>query len=347
MIHCRKLAENITRPRQDYDTRLDKIRLGMNERYPAMPVDIFNEIMSGYTIQEASAYPEMKTVYAALSKYIGQPTKRILLSGGADIAIKTVLEAVCEPRAKILTCYPTYVMYKVYAKMLNCSLRGIMPDTNGCFDIHDVIAQAKQNTDILILANPNGNSGFYFTIDEIKTLLSQLPSDMPVILDEAYADFAGIDASGLLDEFDNLIIIRTFSKNIGFTGLQIGYILANEQVIEIIEKFKPTIELNSLAARAVKVMCTKPDLLKRLVAETISIRHEFAIGLQKLGFDVIEKGGNFILVNFGDKTEKIIAAFDKENIEVKSVTAPFDNYFRIAIADKDTMDFVLQVISKI
>ena len=347
MIHGRKLVENIIRPRQDYDTRLDKIRLGMNERYPSMPVDIFNEIMSGYTIQEASAYPEMKSVYAALSKYIGQPTTRILLSGGADIAIKTVLEAVCESGSKILTCYPTYVMYKVYAKMLNCSLRGIMPDTNGEFDIHDVIAQAKQNTDVLILANPNGNSGFYFTIDEIKTLLLQLPSDMPIILDEAYADFAGIDASELLDEFDNLIIIRTFSKNIGFTGLQIGYVLANEKVIEIIEKFKPTIELNSLAARAIKVMCTKHDLLKKLVAQTISIRHEFASELQKLGFDVIEKGGNFILVNFGDKSEKIIKALDDAKIEVKTVMAPFENYIRIAIADKDTMDFVLKVISEV
>ena len=344
MIHGRKLAENIIRPRQDYDTRLDKIRLGMNERYPSMPKELFDEIISGYTIEEASSYPEMKSVYEALSEYIKQPTRRILLASGADMAIKTVMESLCEQGTRLLTCYPTYVMYKVYAKMLNCTLRGIQPNENGDYEIQNLINEAKKDTDIVILANPSGVSGFYFTIDEIKTLLSELP-DRPVILDEAYADFADIDASCLLDEFDNLIIIRSFSKNIGFTGLQIGYVLAQEQVIEFIEKYKPTIELNSLAARAVKVMCSKPDLLKKLVAEIVETRHYFTLKLQKLGFEVIEKGGNFVLVNFGSKSDTIKKKLEDNNVEFKMVTVPFDGYIRFAIADKNTMDFVLKIVS--
>ena len=346
MIHGRKLVEDIIRPHQDYDTRLDKIRLGMNERYPSMPEELFNEIISGYTIEEASSYPEMKLVYESLSKYINQPTGRILFASGADMAIKMVLESLCESGSKLLTCYPTYVMYKVYAKMLNCSLRGIQPNENGDYKIQDLIEQAKKDTDVVILANPNGVSGFYFTLDEIRLLLSELPG-MPVILDEAYADFADLDASGLLEEFDNLIIIRSFSKNIGFTGLQIGYVLAQEQLIEFIEKFKPTIELNSLAARAIKVMCSKPGLLKRLVKDTICTRNFFASELKKLGFKVIEKGGNFILVNFGSKSEDIKKKLEDNDIEFKTVSAPFDGYIRLAIANKKVMNFVLKVISDI
>lgn len=344
MIKGRKHSENIIRPRQEYDTRLNKIRLGMNERYPSMPKDLFEEIISGYTIEEASAYPEMKSVYKALSDYIGQPENRILLSGGADIAIKTVLESICEKGYRLLSCYPTYVMYKVYAKMLECTLRGIQPDSNGNYDIKDLIEQAKQDADVVILANPNGISGFFFTIDEIKMLLSALP-DMPIILDEAYADFAGIDAAPLIDEYDNLIIIRSFSKNVGFTGFQIGYILAQEQVINFIEKFKPTIELNSLAARAIKVMCTKPGLLKKLVDETIQIRKYFSEELCKMNFGVIEKGGNFILVDFAEESEKIKAALISADVEFKTATAPFDGHVRFAIGDKKTMDYVLKVIA--
>ena len=344
MIKGRKHSENIIRPRQEYDTRLNKIRLGMNERYPSMPKDLFEEIISGYTIEEASAYPEMKSVYKALSDYIGQPENRILLSGGADIAIKTVLESICEKGYRLLSCYPTYVMYKVYAKMLECTLRGIQPDSNGNYDIKDLIDQAKQDADVVILANPNGISGFFFTIDEIKMLLSALP-DMPIILDEAYADFAGIDAAPLIDEYDNLIIIRSFSKNVGFTGFQIGYILAQEQVINFIEKFKPTIELNSLAARAIKVMCTKPGLLKKLVDETIQIRKYFSEELRKMNYGVIEKGGNFILVDFGEESEKIKAALVSADVEFKTATAPFDGHVRFAIGDKKTMDYVLKVIA--
>ena len=343
MIRCRKLTENIIRPRQDYDTRLDKIRLGMNELYPSMPEDLFREIISGYTIEEASAYPEMKSVYESLSKYIGQPTGRILLAGGADIAIKTVLESICDQGCNLLTCYPTYVMYKVYSKMLNCKLRGIQPDENGKYKIQNLIEEAKKDTDVVILANPNGVSGFYFTLDEIKSLLLALP-DMPVILDEAYADFAGLDASCLLEDFDNLIIIRSFSKNIGFAGLQIGYVLAQEQVIEFIEKFKPTIELNSLAARAIKVMCSKPGLLKQLVRDIIHTRHFFASELKKQGYKVIENGGNFVLVNFESRSEDIKKKLENNNIEFKTMSAPFDGYIRLAIANKKIMDFVLKAI---
>lgn len=343
MIKLRSLSEDIIRPRQDYDTRLDKVRLGMNERYPSMPVDLFNEIMSGYTIEEASAYPELKTVYETLAKYINQPPERILLAGGADVAIKTVLESVSEKGDVWLTCKPTYVMYKVYAKMLDCTLRGLEPDNQGNFDLQQLIEQAKQGVKVVILANPNGVTGFYFNMDEIKQLLSAIP-DTPVILDEAYADFAGIDGTVLLDEFDNLIIIRTFSKNVGFTGLQVGYTLAQEHVIKFIEKFKPTIEINSLAARAIKVMCSKPNLLKELVAETVVIRRYFSAELQKLGFDVVEKGGNFILVDFGKDSKQIQTALDSYNIEFKPAYKPFESYVRFAIADKTTMDFVLQVI---
>ena len=313
MIKLRSLSEDIIRPRQDYDTRLDKVRLGMNERYPSMPVDLFNEIMSGYTIEEASAYPELKTVYETLAKYINQSPERILLAGGADVAIKTVLESVSEKGDIWLTCKPTYVMYKVYAKMLDCTLRGLEPDNQGNFDLQQLIEQAKQGVKVVILANPNGVTGFYFNMDEIK----------------------------------QLIIIRTFSKNVGFTGLQVGYTLAQEHVIKFIEQFKPTIEINSLAARAIKVMCSKPNLLKELVAETIVIRRYFSAELQKLGFDVVEKGGNFILVDFGKDSKQIQTALNSYNIEFKPAYKPFESYARFAIADKKTMDFVLQVIKNV
>ncbi len=345
MIRGRKLSENLTRSRQEYETRLDKIRLGMNERVPTMPQELFNEIISEYTIEEASSYPELKSVYGALANYISQPEKRILFAAGADVAIKMTLEAFCENGDTIITCSPTYAMYKVYAKMLNCKLQGIMSDELGNSDLQQLINQSKQSANAIILANPNGVTGFYFSIDELRILLSELPN-IPVIIDEAYADFAHIDTAPLLDEFDNLIIIRSFSKNVGFTGLQVGYILANESVIGIIEKFKPGTEINSLAARAIKLLCSKPDLIQKLADETIQVRHQFATDLQKQGFKVIEKGGNFILVDFGDKKSEMENNLIKNNIEFKSLSAHFNNYIRLTIADTETMDYVLSIIKQ-
>ena len=345
MIKGKQLSENLFRLRQEYDTRLDKIRLGQNERPQAMPPELFREIISGYTIEEASAYPELKLVYDALSEYIGQPSGRIMLTSGADTAIKMVLESFCEKGNVILTCSPTYLMYRVYAKMVDCKLNKVLPDNLGNFDLKQLIDQGKHGARVIMIANPNGRTGFYFSMDELRLLLSEFP-ETPVIIDEVYADFANLNAAPLLEEFDNLIILRSFSKNVGFAGLQVGYILAKEPVIEIIEKFKPAREINSLAARSVKVLCSKPGLIEKLADETIRVRGDFANSLKELGFEVIEKGGNFVLVNFGNKNKIIKASLINNNVEFKSLDQPLDDYIRLAIANTEIMNAVLRIISE-
>lgn len=346
MIKGRKHSENIMRIRQEYDTRLDKVRLGMNEHVPNMPDELFNEIISGYTNEEASAYPELNLVYNSLANYINQPRDRILLASGADMAIKITLESFCEKDDIVLTCAPTFAMYKIHTELLGCKLQEILSDNSGEFNLKQLIYQGKKGIKVVILANPNGVTGFYFSLKELKLLLSEL-SETIVILDETYADFANLDATPLLEEFDNLIIIRSFSKNIGFAGLRIGYIIAQEYVAGIIEKFRPMMEISSLAARAIKVLCSEPNIIKKLANEVMCIRSKFAKSLRNLGFDVIEKGGNFVLVNFGSKKDAVKAVLIRNNIEFKSLPSPMDNYIRFTIANTEIMNNVLKIISMI
>ena len=96
MIKEKKYAEKIYRVRQNYNTRLNKLRLGMNEYVCHMPDKLYDEIMKNFNIEKASAYPEVNQAYDALSKYLNQSRERILLTSGADMAIKVVFETFCK-----------------------------------------------------------------------------------------------------------------------------------------------------------------------------------------------------------------------------------------------------------
>ena len=189
-------------------------------------------------------------------------------------------------------------------------------------------------------------TGYAFSVDELKMLLINAEKfGILVVLDETYADFAPIDATPLLDEFNNLVIIRSFSKNIGLAGLRIGYIVTTEYLSEIIEKFKPMMEINSLSVLAVKYVCSDCDLIKNEVAKVINTRHTFATALNNLGFDVIEKDGNFVLVNFGVWKEKVMEKLVDNNIEFKKLPMPLNNYIRFTIATDEIMQNVVKLIS--
>lgn len=345
MINCRKHANSIIRTRQEYLTRQDKIRLGMNEYVPSMPKALFKKIISGFSAEVASAYPEINKAYKALSQYLNQSRNRIILSNGADSAIKMVFEAFCDPGDTIATIAPTFAMYKVHSQLLNCKLSEIYCDNNGkCSD--DILLQlVSPAIRLAIIANPNGVTGYAFSVDKLREFIRIAENmNVLVVIDETYADFGNIDASPLIDEFSNIVIVRSFSKNIGMAGIRIGYILTTERLAEMIEKFKSMMEVNALAVRAVEVICSDDKYLKNSVEKIINSRKKFANKLSKLGIEVVERSGNFVLVDFGLCKEAVIKKLTDSNIEFKILPPPLSRYIRLTVGLSNIMDQVVSVI---
>ena len=348
MIKCRKHVNNIIRTNQDFITRLNKVRLGMNEYIPSMPKALFKKIMIGFSAEMASAYPEVNRAYNALSQYLNQPTNKLILSSGADGAMKMILEAFCDPGDFIATIAPTFEMYKIHSQELNCKLIEIYCGNDGkCSD--DTLSQLiLPGVKVIIIANPNGATGFIFDIGSLCKLVKKAEElDILVIVDEVYADFGKIDASPLIDDFSNVVVIRSFSKSVGMAGLRIGYIITSERLVKIIERFKPFREITSLAARAVEVVCSDSKYLKNSVKKIINSKKKFAKNLKKLGFDVINGGGNFILVDFGKYKESVIKNFLENNVEFKETPSPLERHIRLTVGLPAVMDQVVEMIKAV
>ncbi|HRZ95513.1 MAG TPA: histidinol-phosphate transaminase [Candidatus Moranbacteria bacterium] len=317
----------------------------MNEYVPSMPKSLFRKIIKGFSAEMASAYPEVSRAYNALSQFLNQPNENLILSNGADGAMKMILETFCDPGAVIATIAPTFEMYKIHSQELNCKLIEVYCEDDGsCSD--DTLAKLiSPDVKVVLIANPNGATGYIFSVDRLREFVRKAEErDILVVIDEVYADFGRIDASPLVDEFSNVIIIRSFSKNVGLAGLRIGYILTNEGLAKMIGRFKPFREVTALAARAVEVVCTDGKYLKNSVNKILIARKKFAKELKKMGFDVIEGGGNFVLINFGSKRDTMLKAFENNNIEFKETPNPLTRYIRLTVGVNGIMKQVASII---
>lgn len=346
MIICKKHTKNILRTRQSYNTRQDKIRLGMNEYLPSMPDQLFSKIMASFTNEIASSYPEVNQAYNSLSNFLSQPRDRILITSGADMAIRITLDTFCSFGDEISTISPTFAMYKIHANLLGCKLVEKKCDKNGVNTVKDLLSLVGLKTKIVILSNPNGVTGFLFSILNLRKLIKKAEKQNTlVVIDETYVDFSGINTEQLIDEFSNVVIIRSFSKNIGFAGLRIGYILTSEYLAEMIEKFKPMMEINSFAVQAIKIVCSNKKYLKSAVKNIITSRKNFSLGLKKLNYQTIERDGNFVLVYFGKDREKICKLLEDNNVEYKVLPEPLSKYIRLTVGTDKVMKGVLKIIS--
>lgn len=319
MIQPKKHYHNFERPKQLYETRLDDLRLDYNELVPHLGNELFQEIISQMRAEHFTAYPEMKPAYEALSEYLGVPEDNLILTSGSDSAIRQILETFCYEGDEIITTFPTYGMYMGYSEImnLNCIKIGHLDDFT--IDTDQILATITNNTKIIAIANPNGNTGSIIPKEKLETIILYAQKrDVLVLLDQAYCEYYKDDWGPRINEFENLVLVRTFSKSWGIAGLRYGYILTNKILRSYIYKAKPVVETNSVAVFAASYLLKYgQDRIKKMVEETKAGKEYLAQQMEELGYRVYRGYANFIQVFFGEETEMICKELAKRKIGIK------------------------------
>ena len=318
-----KPAINITRI-QDTTDREGYLRLDRNERQVPLPSWFRFKLKEAITSDTLTTYPDQRPTIAKLAKHLDVHPARLILTPGADGAIKSLLHAYVRPGMRVGITEPTYAMYSVYTRMF-----GGFPDY-----VHG---------DIIILANPNQPTGQFWDLGEVMGLCSVAEAmGRLVIIDETYHDFyPEITAIPLLNVFDNLAIIRSFSKGAGLAGLRIGYTVANPQIINAMEMVRGCHDVNSVALLAANLILDHPEIIADHVEE---IRKGAALlerELPKVGLEpVLPVTTNFMLFR-GDDIESTINKLKQNRILVKQV---FDDTMRITLGDEEQMQKVVEAL---
>jgi histidinol-phosphate aminotransferase len=243
--------------------------------------------------------PEHTHLRAAISGYVDQPAERIMCGAGSDELIDLLMRLTLAAGDSIVDCQPTFPMYAFNAGLQAAQVVDIPRDANFELDLEGIAEAAERGSKLIFLAAPNNPTGNPLPRQAIARLL-ELP--MLVVIDEAYAEFAGESAAELVGSAPNLVVLRTFSKWAGLAGLRIGYALAHEELLAQLWKIKQPYNVNVAAEAAAIASLQDVDYLMANVASIVTERERMAAALTELpGMHVYPSRANFLLCRLSER----------------------------------------------
>ena len=304
--------------------------LNQSERTQHFPEDLYQEFLSSLKQEDFFHYPNTQEFKEKICEFYGVETDQLFLCAGSDVGIKSVFEAFTDG-GRVVTSDPSYPMYKVYSKLYQCEYFGIPHEEDYTISMEKILSNITNDTDLVILANPNSPMGEYKSFDEIRILLEQ---DVPVLIDEAYIEFT--DSESIINEinnYPNLFITRTFSKGLGAAGCRVGMVFSNEENIELISKFRHMYEISGVSMKYCEFLLDNYDIVDNYI-QSVKEEKKKLVSMLK-GYDVIDSNCNWI--HFNDKLDNVKTKniFDKYKVLVKYCNIPHDdrkNWCRLTVA---------------
>lgn len=330
---------------QPKDTKL--IKLNTNESpFPPSPLAI--KAASEGLLCNLRLYND--NCAAALTNAIAENYKvlpqNVITSNGSDEILAFAFLAYGKEKP-VAFADITYGFYSVFAQLYGINTRVVPLKDNFSIDVNDYLQKGEN----VVIANPNAPTGMVLPLESIKRLCSAHTDDV-VIIDEAYIDFGGESAVGLINQYDNLIVIKTFSKSRSLAGARIGYAIACTQLIDDLQRIRNSFNpynVNSVSqAMGAAAMADKKYFLK-CTNEIVSCRDSFAQGLKEIGFTVLPSSTNFVFAK-SDRLSgnEVYGGLRSRNILVRWFNKPrISDYVRISIGTRQEMDIVLNAIKEI
>ncbi|CCE58524.1 histidinol-phosphate aminotransferase [Staphylococcus argenteus] len=294
-------------------------------------------------LDELYYYPETgaPTLRKAISKFLNVEPSRILFGAGLDEVILMISRAVLRPGDTIVTSEATFGQYYHNAIVEAANVVQV-PLKNGGFDLEGILKAIDEDTALVWLCNPNNPIGTYFNHEALDSFLSQVPSNVPVIIDEAYFEFVTAqdfpDTLALQEKYDNAFLLRTFSKAYGLAGLRVGYVVASEQAIEKWNIIRPPFNVTRISEYAAVAALEDQQYLKEITHKNSTERERFYQLPQSEHF--LPSQTNFIFV----KTTNVNELYEAL-LNVGCITRPFPTGVRITIGFKEQNDKMIEVLS--
>jgi len=231
----------------------------------------------------------------AISGYVGAPADRIMFGNGSDELLELTIRLLLSPGDEVVSCEPTFGMYSFLPPLFLGRVVIVPRSPDFTVDVEALLSAMTPRTKIVLLASPNNPTGNLLPPADLRRLLS---SGCVVVVDEAYVEFSPPDSSAvpLTSEYDNLVVLRTFSKWAGLAGLRAGYGVFPAELIRHLWKIKQPYNLNVAAAAAVLASLEDRDYLLANVVKLTSERRRMSAALAALpGWQVYPSDANFLL----------------------------------------------------
>lgn len=318
------------------------LRLDRNERVSDFPVKIMAGILDSIRPHLLTAYPDTENFYAALSDWLKIPSECLYITNAITEAIRIIFETLIDPQDEVVTISPTFPMYKIYSQIYQAKLKEVGFLKNLTLDKNGLFKSINKETTLVCLPNPNLPIESALSIEELRGLAGKCRKlGVMLVVDEAYAFFGASSAIPLIQEFDNVIVLQTFSKAFGLAGLRLGYIISNKKNIEYLTKTRSLVESNAISMAIGEYMLKRPRVMRDYVSQVKEGKEFVQNSLTMMGYRWF--GGNLtngMLIFLKDKGEvdNTLAYLKNKKIYVRgSFEYPIENCMRLTLGPKPQM----------
>lgn len=283
--------------RDDYLDNSEAVFLDNCENNFGSPIGL------GYERYPSSSQSKVKQAIATYKKV---NLNQVAIGNGSDELIDILIRCFCEPKQdNILICEPTFGMFKVYAQLNNVEvLNSPLKKESFLFDEQVILKTTNLRTKLIFICTPNNPTGTSISTEQLKIIALNFKGI--VVVDEAYIDFSiKASALSLINEFENILVLQTFSKAWGLAALRVGVAYGNPSIIEILNKVRPPFNINSnsqeLILKALNKSAIKDTLVDSILKQKTYLENE----LQQLPFvkNILESDANYFLIEVSNAND--------------------------------------------
>lgn len=335
----------------DQNERKDFLRLDLNENPGGLPKEFIKSVLSDITPQLVAQYPETLHFTKVLANYLKTDIEHLCLVNGSAEGIRYIIQAFTSENGRIVGVVPSYFMFQVYSEMYGREFIKVPYNKDLSMNIDNIIDELTNETQLLILLNPNNPMGNVYSNEEFETIIKVAnEKQITVLVDEAYHYFYPNTFIRYAIEGSHIFITRTFSKLFSMAGCRLGYVAGWPEGIRMVQKMCTPHNTNAFAMLFAEKILTNPEIIEELV-ENFQTGREYLINwLDTHGYQHKGEAGNFIFIEPKTDAQKITDRMKSEKkilIKTYENVGNLGNCLRVSIGEKKYMERFTQALQEL
>lgn len=318
------------------------VKLDANEGSKDLFKDLVKQLGEEFylNVYPDDSYIDLKK---AICNYVGCKTSNICVGNGSSELLDLCIKTFVDRDELILSLDPSFAMYCIYAKIFDTKYIGATSDDDFVINTDKVIDLIKEkDPKVTIICNPNNPTGSMIKKDDVIRIIKS--TDNIVIVDEAYMEFGDESVVEEIENYKNLIVVKTLSKAFSMAGIRTGYLIACEEIVNTVEKVRPPYNLNSISAFLATKALEKKDKMIAYVKGIKKEREKVYKSLLDMNIKVFPSGANFLFFhsNIKNLEDKLI----REDVLIRKFGGKLDNHYRVTIGTVDENNEFIKAMKK-
>ena len=336
----------------DQNERKDYLRLDLNENPGGLPENFIKSVLGKVDQRIISEYPETLHFTEVLAKHLGTDIEHICLTNGSAEGIRYIIQAFTSTKGRIVGVVPSYFMFQVYSEMYDRNFVKVDYNDDLSMNVENIINQLTDDTQLLILLNPNNPMGNVYSIEEFEKILNVCEEkQITILVDEAYHYFYPKSFINYALKNEHIFITRTFSKLFSLAGCRLGYVVGWPSGVKMIQKMCTPHNTNAIAMLFAEEILETPGLLQKLIENFNEGRTYLINNLDDNDYEHKGEAGNFIFIKPKYVSAEDIVSIMKTKYKILIKAYPnvgkFGNCLRVSIGEKKYMQIFMNALIEI